>query len=300
MKIEPSGVAMPIVVVGGYLYKPEPSYFEDEVAQQRLFDQTLGKDTLRRLDPFCQSALFAIEQARRACGSEQQTPDQTVTRHGIVVCTGFGAQTTRVRYARRLARTGPSATNPIDFPDSIDGAAAAHIAMRWGLNGPSLTFVDGRETAEAAVLVACRQIAFNRAERMYLLIGDIYEPWMKSQMGESLRSAQRPDDAVLALVLERFDASTHRNSDVRITGVLEHNVGELAAKESHFRAVKPPKEVALDLSGVQRIAGAWLEVTAPMGKRIRSCQDDAVDATCIEVGFGKDTRLAFWRGVASR
>ena len=99
-----------------------------------------------------------MENARRAAGIADENSDTNAARHGVCVGTAFGAQNTRIRYARRLAKLGPAATNPIDFPDSIDGAPAAHIAIRWGLQGPSLTFVSGMASAVDALVAACRKL----------------------------------------------------------------------------------------------------------------------------------------------
>ena len=296
-----------VVVAGGYLYRPQPSYFDDEAAQQQIFGELLGNDTLRRLDAFSQCALFAVEHARRAAGVTAPSTVAVAERHGVCVGTGLGAQATRVRYSKRLARSGPSATNPIDFPDSIDGAAAAHIAMRWGLRGPSLTFVDGSGTAENAIVAACRQIAFGRADRMYLVVGDIHEPWMRRSIGETVGPSDTPMtatghtppagpiDAVLALVLQILDRSRRADDQTRVSGFF----GVPTESEDHclFRDLTPPESDRLDFSGALQAGGAWLEVMAPMGSTVRSCQDGPVIGLCSRVNPATHSRLAFWRRV---
>jgi hypothetical protein len=296
-----------VVVAGGYLYRPQPSYFDDEAVQQQIFGELLGNDTLRRLDAFTQCALFAVEHARRAAGVTTPSTIAPTERHGVCVGTGLGAQATRVRYSKRLARLGPSATNPIDFPDSIDGAAAAHVAMRWGLRGPSLTFVDGSGTAENAILAACRQIALGRADRMYLVVGDIYEPWLRRNIGETVGSSDTtrnatgdapppgPVDAVLALVLESLDRSRHADDQTRVIGFL--NTPANSADNCLTRDLMPPESDHFDFSGVLQAGGAWLEAIAPMGNAVRSCQDGPVFGLRSRVNPATQSRLAFWRRV---
>jgi hypothetical protein len=308
-------LANSIVIRGAYLYRPVPSFFGDEQAQRARLEVALGQDALRRLDPFCQCALFAVAQAQRMGGLGSESTKEPCSRHGVCVGTAFGAQATRIRYSRRLARHGISATNPIDFPDSIDGAAAAHIAIRWGLGGPSLTFVEGPSSAASALVAACRQIAWGRADRIYCVIGDIYDPWLRSNISgpspespSTITSARTltlneelvPPDAVLALILERFEVSIHRETQVRVVGFAGDELTRRAEDESSLvRDVTPPEEDPMDFSGVLRVVGAWLQVTAPMGKLSGSCQDVRVDVRRCRIAFEPASRLAFWRRLSS-
>jgi len=290
-----------VVVRGGHYYQPRPTYFEDETAQQRLFDETLGKESLRRLDPLCQGALYAVEMARRECGFGAGEKTQLAA-YGVCVATAFGAQSTRVRYAKRLAQLGASATNPIDFPDSIDGAVASHIAMRFGLRGPSLTFVQGPSSAEAALIASCRLIASGRAERIYLVIGDIYDPWLRRSVADSLRVTQGshavPEDAVLALALEAHATSACDEGQVFVTGFTGHERHRATVEaDGLVRAVTPPSQASADFSGVMQIAGAWLEVCAPMGNPEGSCQDGPMNAVHDNTGYESQLLLAFRRKV---
>lgn len=295
-----AGEVCEIVVVGGYLYLPQPSYFEDEAAQQLIFDAMLGSDSMRRLDAFSRCALFATQNARTAAaGAIAGGGGESSNRQGVCVGTGLGAQATRVRYAKRLASAGPAGTNPIDFPDSIDGAPAAHIAMRWGLKGPSLTFVAGRGTAENAIAAACRQITLDRANRMHLVVGDIYEPWMSRSVRESSGFSGAPNlaptDAVLALVLERRDPTKHPNDATRIVPLSNGLECACRGNESSFRDGMTPESDSADLCGVLWAAGAWLEVTTPIGSAGRSCQDGGDGALCCRIG--PRSHLAFVRKV---
>jgi len=298
-----------VVVRGGHFYRPSPSYFEDEPAQQKQFAENLGRDTLRRLDPFCQSALFAVERARQASKIPSESPGELFSRQGVCVGTAFGAQSTRVRYSKRLSQLGPGATNPIDFPDSIDGSAAAHIAIHWGLQGPSLTFVQGTASAAGALRAACRAIASGRADRMVLAVGDIFDPWVRSAVTDGMGTTRTGNDdsssvapdAVLALILEGCEVRQLDDADVLVTGFAPGNRVEFGGRNTWFeRAVTPPKNLQSDSSGVIQIAGAWLEASAPLGNLIGSWHDTSVEVLHGEVSSEGATRLAFLRKAIPR
>lgn len=291
-----------VVLSGGYYFGPARLSGDDALAQSLTIEEAIEQESLRRLDPLSQYALYAVENARRAAGIAKENHATKEAQHGICVGTALGAQNTRVRYTRRLARLGPAATNPIDFPDSIDGAPAAHIAIRWGLQGPCLTFVDGMASAVNALVAACRQVASGRAERMYVVAGDIFDPYLCESVATSLRPivVTSPKDAILALILERFDVDIRRASPIEIVGFHGSNAnGELWRLDNPVRDVTNPtaKMDTMDLSGVSMVAGAWLEVTAAMGNWVGSYRNDEMNIRGYRcnVGNRQYPNLAFLR-----
>ena len=300
-----------VIVRGGYYYRPERAFAADESAQRAQVERTFGPERLRRLDPLSQCALLAVHRARVAAGIAEERRVNKRSYEGVCVGTAFGAQTTRVRYARRLAEHGSAATNPIDFPDSIDGAAAAHVAIQWGLQGPSLTFVEGARSAEHALVAACRQIVDAHVERMMLVTGDIFDPWLRQTIVSAARAtaatsrgidaaaaADVPRDAVLALVLERSDTLSLRGAVVEVAGFLgdcsiepERHVVDLV------RDVPTPTTDPGDFSGTSLVAGAWLGATDPMGSQAGSWQGDDVRANSwrCQLGVEQFPQLAFVR-----
>jgi hypothetical protein len=195
----------------------------------------LGSERGRRLDPLSQLALVAVQGARRDAGLgavDQRDTRDTRALEGVAVGSALGATTTSVRYARRLVGAGAAATNPIDFPDSIDGAPAAHVALDLGLGGPSLTCVDGFSSGISALTYAARQIAWGRATRMHVVVGDKLD----ALFAEALANAPAyfmgenglpccPSECVMALVLERSDlrgqADPNPQAGLELVGFLD-------------------------------------------------------------------------------
>jgi hypothetical protein len=240
----------------------------------------LGPERGRRLDPLSQLALVAVDGARQRAKAGNAGCTDERSREGVAFGSAFGATTTSVRYARRLIRAGAAATNPIDFPDSIDGAPAAHVALDLGLGGPSLTFANGEHSGVSALVLAARQIALGRATRMVVVVGDKLEApfaqalandpaFVRDGSGNPYAAAE----CVLALVLER-----QREPAIELVGfldpvaVLDQALDDggcsfslqldgdrlLLVREPdvRFRQLKDP-------SGALSLAGAWLGIRGP-------------------------------------
>jgi 3-oxoacyl-(acyl-carrier-protein) synthase len=56
--------------------------------------------------------------------------------------------------------------------DSIDGAPAAHVALRYALGGPNQTCTDGELSGEMALVAGLLAIDAGRAESMVVVAGD--------------------------------------------------------------------------------------------------------------------------------
>jgi hypothetical protein len=236
------------------------------------------------LDPLSQFALLATERARQIAALTRESwdvaleQDRAREQQGVVVGSAFGATATSVRYAKRLVKAGPAGTNPIDFPDSIDGAPAAHVALDLGLKGPSLTFVDGRESAVSAFVAAGRLVASGKAERMHVVVGDVLdEVFQRVVLSDG---SSEPTDVVAAWVLERAGMRPAPAGTVILEGLSSSSDGlpsvpELAVDASPFAGQWDP-------AGVLELAGAWLKARGPMGSVEDPWQPEAM--TCFEGG----------------
>lgn len=278
-------------VSGGHLWWPSRhspgSGTAESSAQESSYDEWA-----RRLDPLSIRAVKCTEEARRTAGL--LAPVVQPNREGICVSSALGAQQTRVRYASRLVSHGLAGTNPIDFPDSIDGAPAAHIALRWGLQGPSLTLVGGLDCAHQALVFASRQLVFGLADRMHVVLGDVFEPRMRagfspwslddsaaSLLGVDSSNAATsvPQDIVLALVLERQQQAPVADFGTCLVGFMNSSNGpsRLAPDKSHG-TISPmgQKLDAVGIAGLMAVASAWLRFTAPAGPGADAFQDEAM------------------------
>jgi hypothetical protein len=257
-----------VAIIGGSVWSPRLSAAPPEI--------THGLDWTRRLDPLSVRAVQCVLQARHSANLpiRCQVPNQ----EGVCVGTGWGAQQTRIRYATRLVTHGISGTNPIDFPDSIDGAPAAHVALQGSFQGPSLTFVGGADCAYATLVTAARQLELRLADRMHVVLGDLYDSRVEASAtgGPVLSPNDSPAgpadarDLVIALVLERLVATGEHSGCPRLVG---YEAGRAVAGRVDSVAI-PSATDSTGAEGVCRVAGAWLGLTDPMGYRPFACQDE--------------------------
>lgn len=326
-----------IKVVGGCVIAPSQ---KDERGVLRMdFDPRplLGPERGRRLDPLSQLAVVAVEHARRQAGLHSGNGDGKRSQEGIVVGTAFGALTTTLRYARRLITAGPATTNPIDFPDSIDGAPAAHIALELSLAGPSLTFVDGASSAMAALVHAARVIAWGRAKRMHIVVGDYLDDTIASAVVADRDfytdgPAERPilAECLLAMVLEADGLRSPSDACVELVGHLRSPGVSAPENEGQCDVERVSHELSstagplrwylnddaslrlardsngqgrhlVDASGAFELAGAWLGANGPSDSPTGAPDFAAPAPIAARVGCGSRTHpyLGFVRSRGS-
>jgi hypothetical protein len=237
-------------VAGGCVIAPTASD-DDETCRIDLDPRgILGPERGRRLDPLSQLALVAVERARHQAGLGQEERRGMPVREGVAVGSALGAVATSVRYARRLVGAGPAATNPIDFPDSIDGAPAAQVALDLRLGGPSFTFVDGRSSATTALVHAARQIAWGRATRMYVVAGDKFDSLFAESIARDRAFTSpengvgcRPAECVVALVLDAFAPCAVEPEAIELVGFFGPASSEDApSSRDHASAAEYPTQ----------------------------------------------------------
>jgi hypothetical protein len=255
--------AREVMISGGFLWRPSMNAVGPNETPDND-EEPYHEPWARRLDPLSVRAAWCVGKARQVAG----VPDaaQRPNSEGVCLSTAMGAQQTRVRYASRLASHGLSGTNPIDFPDSIDGAPAAHVALRWGLQGPSFTFVGGADCAYRALVVAARQLVQGRATRMHVVLGDVSSPPM------SVSSTYPPEDIVLALVLECSGTPAESMQDL-LVGFQGTGREQPLSPESARASSRNPLSDETGSAGVLRVAEAWLGLRALMGSLTIACQD---------------------------
>jgi hypothetical protein len=146
---------------------------------------------------------------------------------------------------------------------------------------------------------------------MYVVAGDIFNPFMTESVAASLQSsgtdvdsanrddnnaASMPNDVILALILERLG----RGQPVEVVGFHGSNSDEeISGQAKPIREVITKKADPIDLSGASMVAEAWLGVAAPMGNLAGSCQAEDVNVRgyrCI-IGNSRFPNLALLRVV---
>ena len=125
-------------------------------------DAHLGRKEARRLDRFVQLALIGAELALGDAGLE---PGDVAGEHaGTSIGSGIGGlwtweSTSQVRWQRGAMRM-----SPFFIPQLIANMASGHVAMRYGMTGPSNTVVTACATGSGAIIDAYRTIQRGEAE----------------------------------------------------------------------------------------------------------------------------------------
>jgi len=101
---------------------------------------------LRRLDRASRFAWVAAHQA-----FQDADLDPRGDRIAVAVGTMSGGSEASEAFMRPYLQRGPEGASPLIFPNTVANAASGHLALAFGLKGPSATFVD-RENATFAAL----------------------------------------------------------------------------------------------------------------------------------------------------
>jgi len=228
-------------------------------------EQYIDPNRLRRMDPLSAFAVAAARLATRAARLGLAS-DRVAPEVGVSFGTAYGCQATALRYAQRLVAHGAYFTNPIDFPDSIDGAPAAHMAMELKLGGPSVTHVDGHVAGEMALVHAALAVHGGRAKCMVVGGGEAPSP-LAQRLTENCPLPERSAGAA-CLVLESSRAARERGAPVlaRLRGIgfgsdPETRFGRLPATAAGSSAALRDAlaQAGLEPEAVDRIAGTAVD-----------------------------------------
>lgn len=122
---------------------------------------------LRRLDRPSRFAWGAAHQAFRDAGLD---PMPMGDRIAVAVGTLTGGSEASEAFMRPYLLRGPEGASPMLFPNTVANAASGHLALAFGLKGPSATFVDRENAAFTALEQAARWLRSGFADAA-LVIG---------------------------------------------------------------------------------------------------------------------------------
>ena len=103
---------------------------------------------LRRLDRPSRFAWVAAHQAFQDAGLD---PKPVGDRIAVAVGSLTGGSEASEAFMKPYFQRGPEGASPLIFPNCVANAASGHLALAFGLKGPSATFVD-RENATFSAL----------------------------------------------------------------------------------------------------------------------------------------------------
>jgi 3-oxoacyl-[acyl-carrier-protein] synthase II len=124
---------------------------------------------LRRLDRPSRFAWVAAHQAFLDAGLDPKS-NGLGERIAVAVGTMSGGSEASEAFMRPYLQRGPEGASPMVFPNCVANAASGHLALAFGLKGPSATFVDRENAAFAALEQAMRWIRAGLAD-VALVIG---------------------------------------------------------------------------------------------------------------------------------
>lgn len=123
-----------------------------------------GRKEARKMDLFCQYALFAAEQAVQDAGLQPELLDRE--RFGVYVGSGIGGIETLADNVKIFAERGPSRVSPSLVPMMISNMAAAQISIRFGALGATLSPVTACSIGNTSIGEAFRLIRSGEADVM--------------------------------------------------------------------------------------------------------------------------------------
>jgi 3-oxoacyl-[acyl-carrier-protein] synthase II len=121
---------------------------------------------LRRLDRPSRFAWVAAHQAFQDAGLDPKTMGDRIA---VAVGTLTGGSEASEAFMRPYLQRGPEGASPLVFPNCVANAASGHLALAFGLKGPSVTFVDRENAAFAALEQAARWLHAGLADAALVL-----------------------------------------------------------------------------------------------------------------------------------
>jgi len=126
--------------------------------------QHFERGKLALYDRFTEFALVAAREAMAQAGLGPAPGDQT--RWGCIMGTAGGGNGTVNDAFRAVFAEGKNRVHPFTVPRLMNNAAASHIAMDWGLMGPSFSVATACSSSNHAIGLAFQMIRSGMADGM--------------------------------------------------------------------------------------------------------------------------------------
>jgi 3-oxoacyl-[acyl-carrier-protein] synthase II len=140
-----------------------PVKFAGEVRQWSAQGYLAAKEE-KRLDRFTQFALVSTMDAVRDAGIEFGKEDPC--RCGVIIGSAMGGLEEIEAQLRRLWERGPDKVSAFTIPKMLANVASGHVAIQYGLRGPSAAVVTACASASDAIADAFRTIQYDDADVM--------------------------------------------------------------------------------------------------------------------------------------
>lgn len=214
----------------------------------------IDRKEARKMDPFCQFALVAAEEAVKDAGIDQGNVDQD--RVGVIWGAGIGGIQVFTDEVGGFAKgDGTPRFNPFFIPKMIIDISAGHISMKYGFRGPNFSTVSACASSTNAIIDAFNYIKWDKADIMVTGgseaaisqagMGGFNAMKALSERNDSPETASRPFDkerdgfvmgeGAGALILEEYEHAKARGANIyaEIIG------GGMSADAHHLTAPHP-------------------------------------------------------------
>lgn len=213
---------------------------------------------LRRLD---RCSRFAWGAAHQAFADAALDPRPLGERIAVAAGTLTGGSEATEGFLRPYLQRGPEAASPMLFPNSVANAASGHLALAFGLKGPSATFLEWESATFAALEQGARWLRAGMAEAVLVLGTDGLFPLLLeiarasrllARYGDPVAGSGHgflPGEGSQAFVLETREHAEARGARIRATLAALASAPALANTPS-ARAEALAEAAAAVLSGV--------------------------------------------------
>ena len=254
----------------------DASLFKTKFAcEVKGFDATnfMERKEARKLDPFCQFALVAADEAI----AHSNIPLATVNpdRVGVIWGSGIGGLFTFQEEVKSFARgDGTPRFNPFFIPKMIADLSAGHISIKYGFRGPNFTTVSACASSTNSIYDAFTYLRLGKADIMITGgseaaiceagVGGFNAMKALSERNDSPQTASRPydkerDGFVLgegagALVLEEYEYAKARGAKIYgeiLGGGMTADAYHITAPHPEGAGITRVMELALEDAGIK-------------------------------------------------
>jgi 3-oxoacyl-[acyl-carrier-protein] synthase II len=260
------------------------TYFDTEpfgthfACQLKGFDvkDHIDRKEARRMDPFCQYAIVASDEAIRDSGLEPESmPQEQKDSIGVIIGSGIGGMKVFQDQTLVYGEQGPRRLSPFFVPMMILDIASGQVAMRHSFKGPNYATVSACATGNNAIADAYMLIKSGLTDVM--ICGGAEAPITQIGLGgfgasralstnnDDPAGASRPYDAnrdgfvmgegAGSLVLESLEHAQARGAQVyaELVGLgMSADAYHLTAPDPDGNGVRLALEMALRTAGVAK------------------------------------------------
>lgn len=252
--------------------------------------QFIDRKEARKIDPYTQYAMIAVEEAMNDSGIDLNSID--LTRSGVIWGSGIGGlKTFQDEVTEFVNGDGTPRFNPYFIPKMIADIAAGFISIKYGFQGPNFATVSACASATNALIDAFNYIRLGKAD-IFISggsesavteagVGGFNALKALSQRNDDPATASRPfdkdrDGFVLgegagALVLEEYEHAKARGATIYaelIGGGMTGDAYHITAPHPEGRGAANVMKFALEDAGINANAVDYINVhgtSTPLG-----------------------------------